>query len=110
MLLNVKTNTIQGQVYCILRTFIHIERIYLYIKGLNEIDSEPPFYTSDPPHLSAKLRNLLLKTIYDPQKLPFGRYFIQHTHLQQIFNTFGKDKHFLTANVVNPSDKQNEDL
>lgn len=68
---------------------------------------QPPFYIQDYPHIATKLRNLLLKTIANAEKLPFGDYFIQHAHLQQLIEKEDRDKHLLTATVLNPADRQN---
>lgn len=67
----------------------------------------PPFYFQDYPHVATKLRNLLLKTIEEAEKLPFGDYFIQQHHLQELLKHFGKDEHLLTATVLNPVDRMN---
>lgn len=69
--------------------------------------SSPPYYTQDFPHIGTKLRNLFLRTNNKPGKLPFGKYFIQHSHVQQIFEMHGKDVHFLTQSDIFPVDKQN---
>lgn len=68
---------------------------------------QPPFYIQDYSYIATKLRNLLLKTIDNAEKLPFGDYFIQHAHLQQLIDKEDKDKHLLTATVLNPADRQN---
>lgn len=66
-----------------------------------------PFYVQDTPHLGTKLRNFLLKTFKKPEKIPFGRYFVEMDHLQYLVNNFGRDEHLLTSTVLNPVDKQN---
>lgn len=71
------------------------------------VNTNPPFYTQDTPHVGTKLRNAFLKTIFNPEKLRFGNYFIRQSHVQEIFNEFRKDEHLLTQNVLNPKDKQN---
>lgn len=68
---------------------------------------DPPFYIQDYVHIATKLRNLILKTIEDDQKLPFGDYFIRQEHLQQLLNYYGKDEVLLTATTLNPTDRQN---
>lgn len=45
---------------------------------------KPPFYVQDYPHIGTKLRNLFLKTIDNPAKLPFGNFYIQQEHLNQL--------------------------
>lgn len=66
----------------------------------------PPFYTQDTPHLGTKWRNRLLKTLRNI-KLPFGNFFIEVDHLQQLIKKCSKDKHQLSATTLNPIDKQN---
>lgn len=68
---------------------------------------EPPFNFQDYPHIGTKLRNFLLTTIEEPEKLPFGDYFIQQQHLQYILEHFYKDEHLLTATDLNPADRMN---
>lgn len=63
----------------------------------------------DTTHIATKLRNLFLKTMYNARKLPFGKYFIKHSHLQELIEKFTKDKHNLAPSVLNPLDKQNFD-
>lgn len=75
--------------------------------GNKEIDLILPVYIQDTPHLAAKLRNLLLKTIKEMKLLQFGKYYIQQSHVQYLLDNFTKDKHNLTASVVNPIDRQN---
>lgn len=67
----------------------------------------PSYYTQDFAHLLTKLRNLYMKTINDLKKLPFGKYFIQHLHVQHIFEKYGKDVHLMTQTDIFPVDKQN---
>lgn len=69
----------------------------------------PPFYIQDYPHIGTKLRNLLLKTIRNARLLPFGDFFIQIQHLQELVDKFSKDKHFLTNAVIKPIDKMDFD-
>lgn len=71
------------------------------------IKTMPPFYFQDTVHIATKLRNLLLRTISNANKLPFGKYFIDWHHLQTLVETFPKDEHQLTASVLNPVDRQN---
>lgn len=69
---------------------------------------KPPFYVQDGIHIATKLRNLFLKTKPFPEKLPFGRkYYIQMQHLEFLLKNFPKDRHQLTATVLNPLDRQN---
>lgn len=70
-------------------------------------DSFQTIYVQDPTHLGTKMRNLLLKTKFSPQKLPCGRFFVQQSHLSQLIQMFSKDKHNLSPMVLNPIDKQN---
>lgn len=70
---------------------------------------EPPFYTQDVPHIATKGRNHLLRTIFTPEKKPFGNYFIQAGHLEELIEKFPKDRHRLTATTINPRDRQNYD-
>lgn len=60
----------------------------------------------DTPHNGTKLKNLLLATLKNPEKLPFGRYFITIEHLQYLVDNFSKDKHQLTNTTLNPIDRQ----
>lgn len=83
-----------------------------YTEKTNEIfksgfDWEPPFYCQDFPHLATKLRNLFLTTIKNSELLPFGRYFIQQQHIQQLLDRYWKDEHLLTATTLDPRDKMN---
>lgn len=73
-----------------------------------DVNADPPFY-QDYLHLLTKLRNLLLKTIRNPNKLCIGEYFVQQDHLKQLVYADGlnKDKHLLTATDLNPADRQN---
>lgn len=69
---------------------------------------QPPFYVQDGIHIATKLRNLFLKTKPFPEKLPFGsKYFVQMQHLEFLLQNFPKDRHQLTATVLNPLDRQN---
>lgn len=61
----------------------------------------------DTVHIGTKMRNLMLKTRKNNRKLMFGRFYIQHKHLQYLINHITKDKHRLTQTVLNPADKQN---
>lgn len=72
-------------------------------------NKNPPYYVQDPPHMLTKLRNLLLTTIDKPNKLLFGKFYIQLKHIEEIVERFGKDKHLLTKDNLYPSDKQNLD-
>lgn len=53
------------------------------------------------------MRNFLLRTISNGNLLPFGKYFIDWNHLHGLVEDFPKDKHQLTASVLNPFDRQN---
>lgn len=66
-----------------------------------------PFFVQDTVHNGTKLRNLLLRTISNEKRLPFGKYFINWNHLKILLNEFTKDEHLLTASVLNPVDRQN---
>lgn len=73
--------------------------------GLN---TKPPFFIQDTIHIATKLRNMFLKTNPYPKKLPFGKhYFIQVKQLKYLLENFPKDRHQLTATVLNPMDRQN---
>lgn len=64
------------------------------------------FFLQDFVHIGTKLRNFLLRTISNQMKLPFGKYFINLNHLYILLKSFTKDKHQLTATVLNPNDRQ----
>lgn len=67
-----------------------------------------PFFIQDPTHIGTKLRNFLLRTVWSLRSLPFGRdNFIQLKQLYYLLDHFTKDKHELTASILNPVDKQN---
>lgn len=66
-----------------------------------------PFCFQDTIHNGTKLRNVFLRTISNPKRLPFGKYFINWAHLNILLNEFPKDQHLLTASVLNPVDRQN---
>lgn len=69
-----------------------------------------PFYIQDTTHIATKLRNHFLKTIKSPKLFPLDeKFFIQQAHLQFLVDKFSKDKHNLTATILNPIDKQNFD-
>lgn len=70
---------------------------------------DPPFFVQDTPHIGTKGRNIFLKTGSKPEKLPFGKYFINVAHLHQLAEQFDKDKHRLTATILNAKDRQNYD-
>lgn len=66
------------------------------------------FYVQDSPHIGTKLRNFFLRTSYKKLKLPFGpNNSIDLKHLYYLLDHFTKDKHQLTASILNPVDKQN---
>lgn len=70
--------------------------------------STGPFCIQDIEHIATKLRNFILRTIWNLRKLPFGRNnFIELKHMEFIMNKFRKDRHELTKSVLNPADKQN---
>lgn len=56
-----------------------------------------------------KLRALLLRTINNEKKLPFGDFYIKQSHLQKLLDECQKDTHDLTKTALNPIDKQNFD-
>lgn len=71
-------------------------------------DSNAPFYIQDTTHIGTKMRNFFLKTLGGQRKLPFGnKYIITIKHLQQVKDSFSKDKHQLTETALNPFDRQN---
>lgn len=65
-----------------------------------------PFYVQDPVHIVTKMRNFLLKTGWNKNMLPFGKYFISIEHLHELLK-LSKDHHQLTSSVLNPKDRQN---
>lgn len=68
---------------------------------------DPPFYFQDYPHIITKMRGAILKTIKDPEIFPFGNYFVQLQHLEELLNRIGENKHLLTATCLRPADRQN---
>lgn len=66
-----------------------------------------PFYVQDHIHIATKMRNFLLRFIYNKHVLPFGKYFITLDHLHFIREHFPKDQHELTKTTLNPVDRQN---
>lgn len=67
-----------------------------------------PFFVQDTIHIATKFRNIFLKTKPFPMKLPFGtNYYIQVKHLETLLENFSKDRHQLTASVLNAMDRQN---
>lgn len=66
-----------------------------------------PFYFQDTVHIATKLRNFLLRSIFDKKVIPFGNNLIRVEHLYELLNKFTKDKHQLTLSTLNPKDKQN---
>lgn len=66
-----------------------------------------PFFVQDTVHIGTKLQNFFLRTIWNEKKLPFGKHYINWNHLNFLLTNFGKDKHQLTASVLNPVDRQN---
>lgn len=72
------------------------------------ISENAQFCVQDVPHIGTKLRCLLLKTLKNPKKLPFGKkFYIQQAHIAYLLNKFTKDKHNLTASIIYPVDRQN---
>lgn len=76
-----------------------------WFSGLGNPDG--PFCFQDLIHISTKLRNFLLRTIYDKRTVPFGKNFIRIEHLYELMNMFPKDRHQLTLSTLNPVDRQN---
>lgn len=70
-------------------------------------NADGPFYFQDTIHIATKLRNFLLRTIYDKRTVPFGKSFIRIEHLYAILRNFTKDRHELTLSTLNPVDRQN---
>lgn len=69
---------------------------------------EGPVCIQDPLHILTKMRNSLLKTIRIPRKYPFGpKFFINISHVEYLLQHFRKDKHQLTATILNPIDRMN---
>lgn len=66
-----------------------------------------PFFVQDTTHIATKLRNFLLRTLTNPTKLLFGKYYISLEHLIILIDMFSKDKHNLTMHTLNPADRQN---
>lgn len=66
-----------------------------------------PLMIQDTIHIMTKLRNFFLKTKFQPELLPFGKFFIQQSHLEFLIENFSKDQHLLTHSVLNTMDKQN---
>lgn len=66
-----------------------------------------PFCIQDIIHIATKLRNFLLRFKWNGHILPFGKYFVDLEHLYELINTVGKDRHFLTHSILNPTDRQN---
>lgn len=63
----------------------------------------------DNDHTLTKIRNFLLKTKNCTQKLPFGKFFIEQSHLRKIIAWFPKDMHNLSPMVLDSTDRQNYD-
>lgn len=69
---------------------------------------EQPYYVQDTIHIATKLRNMFLKTMTNPDMLPFGpKFYIRAKHIEMVMLKFTKDQHRLTATVLNREDKQN---
>lgn len=49
----------------------------------------------------------MLKTKSNSEKLPFGKYFIDIEHLENLQKKCSKNEHFLCATTLNPDDRQN---
>lgn len=72
-------------------------------------DEFSPVCIQDNDHILTKIRNLFMKTKNCPQKLPFGDFFIEQSHLRKIIAWFPKDMHNLSPMVLDPTDRQNYD-
>lgn len=66
-----------------------------------------PYYVQDTTHIGTKMRNFLLKTLNDPDMLPFGRFFIDIGHIKYLLDNIPKDRHQITETTLNPNDRQN---
>lgn len=75
--------------------------------GMNADLTRNPFYVQDTVHVGTKLRNFLLRTWKNLNKIPFGKYYIRVQHLKFLVDHLSKDQHQLTDTVLNPIDKQN---
>lgn len=62
------------------------------------------FYVQDFVNIGTKLSNFLLRTMWNETRLPIGKYFIEWNHLFIVLKTVPKDRHQLTATVLNPND------
>lgn len=78
-----------------------------YISWFACNESTCSFYSQDTVHIGTKMRNFFLRTIWNEEKLPFGKYYINWNHLKFLLCNFSKGEHQLTATVLNPIDKQN---
>lgn len=76
---------------------------------IDDFDEFSPVCYQDVPHIMTKMRNLITKTKNCPKKLPFGKFFIQQSHLRKIIACFSKDVHNLSPMVLDPCDRQNYD-
>lgn len=81
--------------------------VYMPIGLLAMVQSLGRFFFQDTVRIGTKLRNFLLRTIQNERKYPFGKFFINWTHLNVLLKSFSKDEHQLTASVLNPVDRQN---
>lgn len=78
-----------------------------FCSGLEE-SFDGPFDFQDHPHNLTKLRNIFLKTTFNPGKLPMGKnLYVRKGHLQFLLDHFRKDEHELTPSILNPVDRQN---
>lgn len=72
----------------------------------NILNDERPFYMQDTVHIGTKLRNRILSKTCT---LIIGKFVISVNHLNDLINRFSRDKHYLTASVVEPKDRMNFD-
>lgn len=66
-----------------------------------------PYYIQDPTHIGTKLKAMLLKTVDNETKLPFGSDYIKESDIRYLLDNFSRDKHCLTESTLNPADKMN---
>lgn len=66
-----------------------------------------PYCIQDLIHIITKMRNFILRTLYNSKILPFGNRSIDIAHLYVLLYKYSKDKHLLTESVLNPADRQN---
>lgn len=68
---------------------------------------DDPIFVQDTIHIGTKIRNFLLRTLWAPNKLKFGKYFIDMNHLKELMYKLPKDMHEITPSVLTPTDRQN---